>query len=151
LCGLTLGEERFLQHKESLVREILRRLEQCSKNEALLLLKIHKETGAHLTDISDKISEQINKYTYELLDHLDSQPLSNDPSDLLIKCFLDYCLLELKEKFEKELLLEIPDHHKKAIIACHVASQLVYKKGLAWSPSIIDVFPVILRENYHEK
>ena len=61
----------------------------------------------------------------------------------MIRCFLNYCLPTLKTNFI-ELLREIPDHHKKAIIACYIAAYMVYKKGLDWSPSIVDIIPLIL-------
>lgn len=144
LSGLTLGDEGFLRNKEELVKEILERLKMCAHHEAALLLRTHRETGEHLTAISDKISERINKFTYELLDYLDQHSLSNTPSDPLIKSFLDYCPPLLREKFQRELLQEIPEHHKKAAIACHIAAHLVYTRGLAWYPSIVDILPVLL-------
>lgn len=144
LCGLALGDELFLNHKEILVEEILERIKQCSHNEAQLLLQTHKETGEFLTDISARISERINLYTYQILDYLDSIPLRNDPKDSLIKCFFSYCLPTLRENFQQQLLDEIPEHHKKAIIACHLAARLVYRKGIAWQPTIVDILPVIL-------
>lgn len=144
LCGLALGDEKFLRNKPVLVKEILERLRQCAANEADLLLRTHEETGDYLTDISAIISERINLFTYQLLDYLDPLPLSKDPNDPLMKCFFDYCLPTLRDRFKEELLREIPDHHKKAIIACHIGAQTVYKKGLSWWPSIVDVFPVLL-------
>lgn len=145
LCGLSLGEEQFLSLKPILVKEILERLRQCAANEANLLLQTHKETGGFLTDISAVISERINLFTYRLLDYLDPLPLSNDPNDPLLKCFFDYCLPTLRDQFKEELL-RIPDHHKKAIIACHLGAQTVYKKGLSWWPSIVDILPVLLNK-----
>jgi len=144
LSGLTLGDERFLANKPMLVQEILDRLRVCATDEADLLLKTHKESGGYLTDISDFISERINQYTYQILDHLDTLPLSNDPNDPMIKCFLSYCLPLLRTKFQEDLLKEIPEHHKKAIIACNIAAQLVYRRGLSWSPSIVDIMPILL-------
>lgn len=146
LCGLTLGDEKFFLHKDLLVQEILARLRLSAFNEAQLLLREHRTTGAYLTDISNKISERINLFTYDLLDYLDTQPLSNDPSDPLTNCFLNYCLPTLRKDFSQELLSNIPDHHKKAIIACHIGAQLVYKKGLHWFPSIVDILPLALKE-----
>jgi len=146
LCGLTLDDERFLKHKTQLVNEILEKLKECTQNEAALLLHTHRETGSTLTEISDLISERINTYTYQLLDFLDKIPLSNDPNDPLLKTFLNYCLPTLRTEFQADLIKEIPEHHKKAIIACHVAAQLVYQKGLSWHPSIVDVLPVLIEE-----
>jgi glutamate dehydrogenase len=144
LCGLALSEEIFLNHKSQLVSEILERLKQCALNEAVLLLETHKQTGAYLTDISDRLSEKINQYTYQILDYLEHLPLAKDLNDPLVRCFLNYCLPTLQNKFSKELMKQIPDPHKKAIIACHLAAYMVYKKGVNWSPSIVDILPLIL-------
>lgn len=144
LCGLAIGEHQFTQHKAALVAEILERLKLYASYEADLLLKTHQQTGEFLTSISDRISQHINQYTYQLLDYLDLMSLPTNPQDPMIRCFLNYCLPTLRHQFSAELLHEIPDHHKKAIIACHIASHMVYKKGLNWSPSIVDVLPLIL-------
>ena len=148
LCGLTLGDETFITNKNILVKEILKRIEQCCFNEANLMLKTHRATGAFLTDISDQISERINNYTYQLLDHFETlPPLSDDPEDPMNKCFLSYCLPTLRNNFKEHLIQQIPDHHKKAIIASFIGSQLVYKRGLSWSPAIIDILPIIWQDS----
>lgn len=144
LCGLVLDDETFLKYKEQLVKEIKERLKTCALNEAKLLLNTFKERGGYLTTISDEVSWHINRYTYELLDHLENIQLSNDPKDPLVIKFLEYALPTLVKDFKDKLLSEIPDHHKKAIIASHIASQLVYSRGLSWHPTIVDVLPVLL-------
>lgn len=146
MCGLVLEEKTFLEYKRTLVHEILERLKQCVSNEANLLFRTLRERGGYLTDISDEISSRINKYTYELLDHLESSPLPSDPKDPLIKTFLSYALPTLLKTFKDKLLSEIPEHHKKAIISSHLAADLVYKKGLDWRPSLIDILPIFLEE-----
>lgn len=146
LSGLTLGDQLFFENKNQIVDEILVRIKHCALLEARLLLKTHKETGQYLTDISNQISNHINQFTYHLLDYLDKISLSKDPTDPSIKCFLDYCLPLLRTYFQDYLLKEIPEHHKKAIIACHIASNLVYKKGLSWSPTVVDIFPVLIAQ-----
>ena len=146
LCGLTLSDEAFLIHKTQLVHEVLERLKLCAWQEADLLLRTHKQSGAFLTEISDKISERINQFKYQLLDYFSPIPLSDFAEDPLIKTFLNYCLPTLRTQFKNLLLSRIPDHHKKAIIACHLSASLVYKKGLHWWPSIVDILPIILKE-----
>lgn len=146
LTGLTLDDEVFYEHKDILVKEILERLKQLAHQEASLMIREHKETGAYLTDISAKISERINLFTYQILDHLEKIDLPNDPNSPLIQCYLTYCLPFLKTHYEKALLEEIPDIHKKAIIACQIGGQLVYKKGLHWFPAVIDILPLVLSE-----
>lgn len=147
LCGLALDEETFLIHKETLVAEILERLKECALQEARLLLKTHRQTGEFLTTLSDLISENINYYSYQILEYLNPLPLSNQVNDSLIRCFLTYCLPTLRRLFTPELLREIPDNHKKAIISCFIASHMVYEKGIAWSPSIVDILPLILSDS----
>lgn len=146
LSGLALKDEEFLASKTALAKEILERLRQCAANEAHLLLRTHKETNEFLTDISDQISENINQFTYQLLDFLDQIPWDPDPNNPITQSYLAYCLPILRDKFQHAMLHEIPEHHKKAIVACHIASQTVYKKGLRWHPTIVDILPVLLKE-----
>lgn len=151
LCGLTLGDSKFLENKTILVSEILKRLRECALNEATLLLKTKNETGEFLTEISDRISKRINLFTDQLLSYLVNTTLSNDPADPLVQCYLNYCLPTLREKYSKELMNEIPDSHKKAIISCHIASQLVYRRGLSWFPAVVDILPMLLFEQTQQQ
>lgn len=144
LCSLTLDEKSFTHYRHQLIKEILERLKTCSENEAHLLLRTNQKTNEHLTKISDRISEKINRYTYQILEYLDTLKLNNQPQDPLIRCFLNYCLPTLRYQFPYQLLDQIPDHHKKAIVACHLAAYMVYHKGLDWSPSIVDILPLLL-------
>lgn len=144
LCGLALNEKTFIEKKAFLVPEILERLKQYAEDEADLLLRTHRQTGEFLTTISDKISEKINQYTYQILDYLDLIPLPNRIDDPMIRCFLAYCLPTLRNEYSQHLLDEIPEHHKKAIISCYLSGNMVYKKGTEWSPSIVDILPLIL-------
>ena len=144
LSSLVLSEEEFLQDKSTLAQEILTIIESRSKDEADLLLASHKE--AFLTDVSDWISARINTYTDELFAHLLPLQLSNDPEDPLIRALLNYCPPLLRSRYPDRILKEVPDVHKKAIIACFLAQRLVYRKGLAWSPSIVDVLPLIIHD-----
>ncbi len=145
-AGLAIGDETFLKEKAILVPEILERLKGFAFLEANLLLKTHAQTGEKLTLISAKISEKINKFTDQILLFLEDKKLSDNPEDPLVKRFLHYCLKTLRTKYKDNLMSEIPESHKKAIIAVDIAAQLVYKKGLDWSPSIVDVLPIALDE-----
>lgn len=146
LAGLALGDEKFIANKSVLVQEILERLGATALNEATLLLKVHRETGDFLTSISEEISLRINEFTYQLLDYLDTLSWPLDPDNPLTKCFLNYCLPTLRKRFKEDLIREIPEHHKKAIVACYLAAHLVYEKGLSWYPTIVDVLPVLLNQ-----
>ncbi|MEM7174480.1 MAG: NAD-glutamate dehydrogenase domain-containing protein [Chlamydiota bacterium] len=143
LFGLTMTSEEFLAHKETLMQQTLQIIEEKARDEAQLLLKTHAETKHYLTDISEQISERINFYTFQLLDYLEKALLPSHPEDPLIKALLNFCPPLLAEEYRNQILQKVPVIHKKAIIACYLASRLVYKKSLLWSPSVVDVLPLI--------
>ncbi len=143
LASLILSKEEFLREKPRLMEEILAIIEKKAENEGELLLKTRSQTGDFLTEISDQISKKINTYTYDLLDHLDKMILPSHPDDPLVKALLGICPPLLASKYRERIIQKLPILHKKAMIACHLASQIVYKKGLQWSPSIVDVLPLI--------
>lgn len=146
LCSLVLNDEEFLQNKDVLVKQILTILHRVVEDEAKLLLQTHQKTGEYLTTISDQISEKINTYKYELLDFLEPESLSTHFSDPLIRALLLYCPPLLRENFPQNILDLVPDIHKKAIIACYIASHLVYNRGLDWSPKVSDILPMIAQD-----
>ncbi len=145
-CLVLENDNIFLKEKTQLVKEILEIIKKTALDEAKLLLLTHKNSGHFITDISEWISEKINAYKYELLDFLEKKELSMDLKDPLIRCLLLYCPEILQKKYCKKILQNIPDIHKKAIISCYIASNLVYNRGLGWSPSIIDVLPLISQD-----
>lgn len=144
LSGLVLSEEEFVKQKPILVPEILQIIKARAKDEAELLLSMASLPNTFLTDVSEWVSERINAYTDELLEYLSSHSLpDNDP---LIACLLNYCPPLLRTKYKDKILREVPDIHKKAIIACFLAQRLVYRRGLKWAPSIVDVLPLIIQD-----
>lgn len=146
LCSLVLSEEEFLKEKPTLVAEILEIIKGKATEEGKLLLTTHQETGAELTDISEWISTRINLYKDELLAYLQRVTLSNDPQDPLVRCLIHHAPPLIRTKYQQRLLQEVPDVHKKAIIASHIASRVVYYRGLKWAPSIVDVLPLIAQD-----
>lgn len=140
LAGLCMSEEEFLKEKAEYVKQVLEIVRKAALNEARLLLDTHKNTGAFLTDVSEKISEKINLFKYQLLEHFEGMDHLTDP---LLKCLFAYCPPLIREKYRKQLLM-IPEIHKKAMIAAFLGAHLVYTRGLDWSPTIAEVLPVIL-------
>jgi len=144
LEGLILSEEEFLAIKTEYVDEVLETICDRARDETRILLK-SKESG-FLTDISEHLSERINQYTDELLIYLAPKTLSDSPDDPLIRCLLNYCPPILRERYPERILKEMPDIHKKAIIASFLGQRLVYRRGLEWSPSIVDILPLIVSD-----
>ena len=150
ILGFVLSDEEFLERKEALMEACLNQIQTKASLEANLLLKSHALTQKSLIELSDILSKKINTYTYQILDHLQTIKLSSSKKNLLIRAFLDYYPLLLQEDFTDRLLKNIPDIHKKATIASHIASHMVYTNGLGWSPTIVDVLPLILKEIIEE-
>ena len=146
LSNLALGDEDFIDNKQELMEEILAIIAEKARDEAMLLLRSHCETEASLIDISDWVSEKINRFTYEILDALAPIKLPNDPKNPLINALLNYCPPLLRHDYVEELLQNVPDIHKKAIIACFIGAKMVYTRGLSWSPSIADILPLIVSD-----
>lgn len=146
LSTLCLSEKEFLEEKSVLVPQILEIIKAQARDEARLLLNTHKDTNAFLTDISDAISHKINSFMYELLNFLEPMTLSDNPKDPLIQALLNYCPPLLRTKYPNRVIKEIPNIHKKAIIACHLASRVVYQRGLEWSPHVTDVLPLLCQD-----
>lgn len=143
LLGLTITDKEFLELKESFMPEILSLIAEKARSEGQLLIRANAETGKYFTDISEEVSERINAYTYQILDYLETIHLPNNPNDPLILCLFHSCPPFLREKFSDRIIKEIPDVHKKAMIAAYIAAKAVYRKGLSWSPSIVDVLPLL--------
>ena len=94
----------------------------------------------------EKISEQINRYTYDILSYLEPLSLPMEPQHPFNQVLLSYVPKTLKAKYADRIFSRIPDIHKKAIISCHIASQLVYIKGLSWTPKITDILPILCQD-----
>lgn len=143
LSGLVLTDEEFLTHKTQIVEQILDFIDTIAKKETMLILKAHDLMHISYTHASDLISEKINHFTYQILDHLASVDLSLDKDDLLNRCLLEHCLPVLRNHSER-ILRNIPDVHKKAIIASYIAANTIYKEGLSWEPSINQILPDLM-------
>lgn len=142
LASLCMNEAQFIAHKSQYVAEVLDIIGKAALNEANVLLNTYRQTGEFLSELSDTVSYKINLFKYQLLDYLTTIDLPSDPADPLIRCLLQYCPPLLRAHFKPQILA-MPDIHKKAIISCYLASHLVYKRGLTWSPSIADVLPAL--------
>lgn len=146
LTALTMPEKDFIKYKSILMPQILDHIKHKARDEAKLLLRTYAETQEPLTSISERVSEKINGFTYELLDYLEDKVLEKDPHNPLMRCLIAYCLPFLQQNYLEAILHQIPGMHQKAMISCFIASKLVYTKGLSWAPSIIDILPLIAQE-----
>lgn len=146
LCSLTLSDEEFLEKKETLVQEILKRIQAYASEEARLLLAEQRASGRFLTELSDILSQKIHYFTDALLDYMNPLPFPSDFKDPWVLSLREYCLPTLRDLYFDRIMKLLPEQHKKAIVARYIASQLVYRRGLDWWPSVVDVLPSIAKE-----
>lgn len=144
--GLCLDDDSFIAIKEHLAQDILKLIKDKAQKEARLLLDSFKANLGFMSDLSDEVSLKINTYKYELLEALTHHELSVKPSDPLNKIVLEYVPEVIRKQSTPEhILSSISDIHKKAIIACHLGSNIVYLKGLSWNPGIAELLPLLLK------
>ena len=146
LLGLVLDDEQFLEQKETLMQEILDAIAELAFLEANLLLTTFAETKRPLTEISDHISYKINQFTDQLFEFFNSVTIDKDPKSPWNRLIAHYCLPTLREKYLDQVIHRLPDTQKKAILAAHIASLLVYKRGIDWWPSLTDILPLIVKD-----
>ncbi|MBS0656124.1 MAG: NAD-glutamate dehydrogenase [Verrucomicrobia bacterium] len=143
LTSLSLNDEEYMAHKEQIVGQIMRKIEEYARDEVNLILHELARTGRFPTLISDQISDRIDLFSSQIRNYLEGIQLAQDPNDPLMNSFFEYLLPILSQEFRKQCVKSIPDFHKKAIIAAWIASKVVYHRGLEWSPSIVDVLPFV--------
>lgn len=145
LGGLCLNDDQFMAIKEELVKDILALIKQKAEKEAKLLLESLKLKMGYLTDLSDEVSFKINTFKYEILEALEKHPFPTDPQDPLNKLVITYVPAVIRrETSDKHILESLSEVHKKAIVACHLGSNVVYMKGLKWNPGIAELLPLLL-------
>ena len=144
LASLVLTESEFTQKKEILVQEILERITKCVDDEVLLILKEHTKTNKFCCEISEEISDRINSYASQVLEFLAPIQLPQNADAPELACFFAYVLPFLRCEHKEALMRNIPESHKKAIIATYIASKLVYKNGLELPHHIFPLIPQLL-------
>ncbi len=151
LSCLVLSEDEFEKEKDLLMKEILAYIREKAFNEVTLMLQTRDQTKKALTEISEWISEKINNYTYQILDYLEKQTLAEEESDPLNQCLIRYCpAIFQSANYRKRLFTNIPPIQQKAMIACYIASKVIYTKGLSWSPSIVEILPLLI-QGFHDR
>jgi glutamate dehydrogenase len=147
LAGLLLSKEEFLSEKSIYVKQVLEILKRYAKKEADLLFSEHTKSGKFLCDLSDEISQSI-QYLYN--------DISKSISSLKVKELLsrfdplirDYFPELLYKKYYDRIPERLNAIHIRAIVASKLASDIIYKHGLSWKPSLGDMLDVATKTLY---
>ena len=123
LSGLMLDEEEFRSLKETLVPQVMEILAFNARREAEWLFATRRKTGAFLTDLTDKLSRNINSKNVEISEFLDSHP-----EYITDELLLDHLPSMFRESY-RDRLKRLPAEYRKAIAAVELAGRIIYNEA----------------------
>jgi len=146
LGGLSMTPEQFVGVKKELAANIMERLQVLANLEAKCMLDYYdlKKQTVRMSQISELVSKKINQFMDDTNAYLQKVDLNAPENKKFLDIFINYIPECIRSRYLDQALTGVPDAHKKAIIAVHIATDLVYGRGLAWWPSVPDVLPSIL-------
>ncbi|MHC1729702.1 MAG: NAD-glutamate dehydrogenase domain-containing protein [Syntrophobacteraceae bacterium] len=131
IANLLMKEAEFLRHKQEYVADVLKILDRRAGDEANLIFKRHRECGGKLlyTEISTAISEEVNAHYdtffpfFQEHPNLVAQPLYQN---VILNHIPDFVRTHPKYRAR---VIRLPFKIQCAILACELASSIVYHGG----------------------
>jgi glutamate dehydrogenase len=130
--GLLMKDREFLEHKEAYVSDVLRILEKRAVDESELIFRLHAQSQDNIlyTDISNRISHEIN----ELTDKVNSYLLAH-PDKVVKPPYTRVLLLHLpafirEQKRFRDRIKGLPLKYRIAMISTEIATRGTYHGGL---------------------
>jgi glutamate dehydrogenase len=127
IANLLLTEEEFLKHKKEYVKDVLDILVRRAADEANLIMARRRENKLLDTEISDRISSEINSNYARLFKFFQAHPqLSSEP--IFKTAILSHLPAILREnpRFRKRVDSLMPKY-RYAILAAEIGSSMVYR------------------------
>jgi glutamate dehydrogenase len=125
--NLLLTEEEFLRHKKRYVKDVLAILVRRAADEANLIMARRREQGLLSTEISDRISGEINGHYARLFKFFQARPeLAKQP--IFRAALLSHLPAILREdpRFRRRVD-RLPQKYRSAILAAEIGSSMVYR------------------------
>jgi glutamate dehydrogenase len=131
IANLLLTEEEFLTHKEAYVADVIDILRRRASDEAHLIFERHRQAAGKMryTEISVAISQEINGWYAHLFTFFQARPeLALEPAfDRMILAHLP-AFIERHSPFRARIHA-MPPKIQAAILACEIATRIVYRGG----------------------
>ncbi len=127
IANLLLSEAEFLDHKKRYVKDVLDILVRRAADEANLIMARRREQGLLGTEISDRISSEINANYARLFKFFQARPeLAAEP--IFRAAILSHLPAILREepRFRKRID-RLPPKYRSAILAAEIGSSMVYR------------------------
>lgn len=140
LAALLLTEAQYREHMEiqydepsefyrRYVRQVQKRIEENADQEFSCIWEEHERGGKPRADLTDLISEKINRLT----DEIQASALATAPR-VRRRVLLEACPRALLELVGLEAVARrLPEAYARALVASHLASRYVYRYGLGAS------------------
>ena len=129
IANLVLSDEEFLANKDEYVNDVIDILNAMAEVEARAVIRRHREQDGSetYTDISSKLSHEINNHYARMFNYFESNP-EQVQLPKQHKAMLAHMpkLLKNSEEFSKRIQTHLPEKVKFAILASKLASALVY-------------------------
>lgn len=129
IANLIFSDDEFLANKTCYISDVLEILNKMSEREASLIIKRHKEANGSLlyTDISTKISREINNHYDRIFDYFKANPELVNQTVYQNAILLHLPKLIGSVEHLKNRVVNLPEKVKFAILASKLASSLVYE------------------------
>lgn len=158
LAALSFDDKGFLENMcvdsngikpefyEKYVKEVQKKIVSNAENEFEGLWNLKAATGEPITELSDKLSQTINKLGDELAS---SKELWNDDKEFRNAVLVDALPPLLLSVIGIDNILErVPETYLRALFATRLASQFVYTRGIDSNPAKFLEFISSLRKDF---
>jgi glutamate dehydrogenase len=127
IANLLLTEEEFLKQKRRYVKDVLAILVRRAADEAHLIMARRRSQGLLATEISDRISGEINAHYARLFAFFQARP-GLDAEPLFRAALLSHLPALLREdpRFRRRVD-RLPPKYRSAILAAEIGSSMVYR------------------------
>jgi len=131
IANLLLSEDEFLAHKQEYVADVVEILNRRAEDEAELIFRRARTSPAPVlyTEISDKVSREINAHYSRLFNFFQSVPQLCDKPLYRKAILMHLPQVVVKTETFRKRIDRLPEKIKFAILASEIASSLVYKSN----------------------
>ncbi|OQR89545.1 NAD-specific glutamate dehydrogenase, partial [Thraustotheca clavata] len=135
VSSMLLEPKEFLDIKDELVDDVVKKLRQLALVEAELLFREYKQNpNAALPPSSEKISRCITRLHDAIVANFDN--IAEDNKDLLYSLIEEHLPAKLREVALDRVNGQVPLAYIKCIVAASLASKIVYREGLQYVESL---------------